>query len=51
MIEILEKKLKEIRDMKVNATANLHALEGAEQVLIQLIAENKDVVTDENDNG
>ena len=51
MIEILNKKLNEIRNQKEQVLANFHALEGAEQVLIQLIAENKDVVTDENDNG
>lgn len=37
MKEILNTKLEEIRNQKEQVMANLHALSGAEQVLLQLI--------------
>lgn len=47
MIETLNKKLEEIRTQKEQTLANLHALQGAEQVLEQLINEvNKDEDSD-----
>lgn len=39
MINRLNKKLEEIRSQKEQVMANLHALSGAEQVLLQLISE------------
>lgn len=50
MNEILNKKLEEIRAQKEQTLANLHALQGAEQVLLQLIEENKAVVQNESSN-
>jgi hypothetical protein len=41
MKEILNKKLEEIRNQKEQVMANFHALNGAEQVLLQLIEEVK----------
>lgn len=41
MLEKLNAKLAEIRTQKERATANLNALVGAEQVLLQLIDETK----------
>jgi hypothetical protein len=41
MIDRLNSKLEEIRAQKEQTMANLHALSGAEQVLIQLIEETK----------
>jgi len=48
MKENLEKKLSEIRTQKEKTVANLNALSGAEQMLLQLI---KELSEDENDNG
>ena len=39
MIEIINTKLEEIRKQKGDIIANLNALSGAEQVLLQLIEE------------
>lgn len=39
MKEIINKKLEEIRKQKEQVMANLNALSGAEQVLLQLISE------------
>lgn len=49
-MEILYKKLNEIREQKEQALAQLHAIQGAEQVLLQLIEENKAVVQNESSN-
>ncbi len=38
----LEKKLSEIREQQKQTLANLHALQGAEQMLLQLIDEEKE---------
>ena len=47
MNEILEKKLNEILEAQKQTLANLNALQGAEQVIRQLIQE---VTENENDN-
>ena len=41
MIEKYEKKLEEIRAQQKQVLANLNALQGAEQILMQLIEEEK----------
>ena len=41
MIEKYEKKLEEIRNQQKQVLANLNALQGAEQMLLQLIEEEK----------
>lgn len=55
MLNKLNKKLTEIRSQKERVTANLNALVGAEQVLLQLIDELKEteseVVDNATDNG
>lgn len=48
MKENLEKKLEEIRTQKEKTIANLNALSGAEQMLLQLI---KELTENENNNG
>lgn len=54
MLDKLNKKLTEIRSQKERVTANLNALVGAEQVLLQLIDEIKETeseaVEDATDN-
>lgn len=47
----LEAKLADIRSRKEQMLANLHALQGAEQMLLELIEEQKAVTENENDNG
>lgn len=54
MTDKLNKKLKEIRVQKEKVKENFIALDGAEQVLLQLIEEEtkeKEVVADATDNG
>ena len=48
MKEKLEAKLNEIKQQQEQALANFHALQGAEQMLLQLI---KELTENENDNG
>lgn len=49
-MEKLEKKLADIRARKDQMLANLHALQGAEQMLLELIDEQKAVTENENSN-
>ena len=51
MLEKLNTKLTEIRSQKERVTANLHALVGAEQVLLQLIDELKETESEVVENG
>lgn len=48
MKEKLETKLNEIKQQQEQTLANLHALQGAEQMLLQLI---KEVTESEDNNG
>lgn len=48
--ETLQAKLAEIRKQQEQTIANLNALQGAEQILLQLLNEEKDVTENENDN-
>ncbi|MGN0546880.1 MAG: hypothetical protein ACI4I3_06065 [Acutalibacteraceae bacterium] len=50
MLNRLNEKLKEIKSEKDKALANLNCLIGAEQMLIQLINEEKESEREESDN-